>query len=385
MRPTIHATSVTLAAMIAVAGTAAAQDCPEGETWPSSDWSSRAAEVAQARPEAVAALEDYAFTLEGEDAERLGVRTDGLVIVLGGEIVYEGYGRGFAAHHKHIAWSVSKSITQALLGVAVDRGDLHLDDSICDHLETVSGDACDITVRHLYELSSGLDWLEDYEDEGYAHSSVLAMLYGQGYQDMPAFVASHPFAAAPGERYVYSTGEVTLLSSVIQAATQSDADTMPWTYLFDPIGMGDVTFERDGSDHYMGGSHVYATPRDFARFGLLYLRGGCWNTQRVLSEEWVTQAHEINPVFLLDHPYWDGEEAPGRLWWLNQSLPEEERPWPDVPADAYSAVGHWGQYVAVIPSLDMVVVRTGDDRDSEIFDMNRFLSLCIAVATGGSP
>jgi CubicO group peptidase (beta-lactamase class C family) len=267
------------------------------------------------------------------------------------------------------------------VGRAVLEERLALDDTICTHLPTLPQSSCDLTVEQLLELSSGFDWLEAYEDRSYAESSVLAMLYGSGYPDAATFVANHPRRAEPGMSYVYSTGEVALLTAVVQGAMPaSSRSSFPWTQLFDRLGMRDVTFERDPKGQFAGGSWVWTTPRDLARFGTLYLHDGCWDGRRLLPPSWVAATTSVNRAFLREAPYWDGGEVPGRLWWLNQPAEQgAELPWPDVPQGAYSAIGHWGQTVTVIPTHDMVVVRTADDR-KDGFDLNTFLRLAMAVA-----
>jgi len=236
---------VLTGAALVLAGAASAargQACPHRDQWPTYEWPSREAEHAAARSAEIAALEDYAFTLVGDDVDREGIRTDSVIIVQGGAIVYERYGRGFDATMRHLAWSVTKSITKeagqnkvcksgrrgarparseegeywwifnrratpragmdrrpdctdyfdqppnALVGRAVARGELDINDSICDHLEPVRPENCDILVVDLLEMASGLDWAEVYEGQSNQESSVLAMLYGEGHRDMAGFV-----------------------------------------------------------------------------------------------------------------------------------------------------------------------------------------------------
>src|SRR5690606_10525804 len=314
----------------------------------------------------------------------LGVRTDGVVIIHNGAIVYERYVAPYGPEKRHIAWSVTKSVTSALTGLAVGRGAVSLDDSICDHLEIPKPESCQVKLGHLLVFSSGFDWTELYEDKSNQASSVLAMLYGEGRRDMARFVAEHRLRDTPGTTFMYSTGESLLLASAVQEGVQKTfqkGDTFPWEWLFDPIGMKTAVLEKDAKGHFKGGSHLFATPRDFARFGWLYLNDGCWAGQRLLPEGWVADSTTVSEPFRtasLDA----GSEPQGRKWWLNRPVPEQglpTRPWPDVPADAYAARGHWGQSVTVIPSLDVVVVRVADDREEGAFELNRFLSLALAI------
>jgi CubicO group peptidase (beta-lactamase class C family) len=242
--------------------------------------------------------------------------------------------------------------------------------------------AADITIRHLMEFGSGFDWRESYEHESYQVSSVLALLYGIGRRDAVKFVTSHPLRDAPGTSWDYSTGDSTVLASVIAAAMapQFGAD-FAFDLLFNPIGMKSAVLERDPKGNPMGGSYLYATAQDFARFGFLYLNDGCWNGTRLLPEGWVASSTAVAPAFRVKviHPE---SEPSGWQWWLNKAVPEagiSSLPWPDVPGDAYAAEGHWGQRIIVVPSADVVIVRNGDDRNATM-DVSSLAKLALAVA-----
>lgn len=361
--------------------------CPPDVVWPEPDW----AEAPLPAGPAVEAFDEYLFTLVGRDEERKGIRTDGVVVVHRGRIIHERYARGYAQHNRHLAWSVSKSFLNAMVGVGVMRGDIALDDSICDHYAPDDDALCDMTVGDLLDWGSGLDWNEGYEDEPYYLSSVIAMLYGVGSADMAAFVAGHGFAEPPGTLYRYSSGDSVLLSAVLAGAVGPGlADSYPWEFVFDPIGMRSAMFERDRAGTFVGSSYVYATPRDLARFGYLFLRDGCWGGERLLPEGWVAGSTAPNPSFLAGVSFeWarDREAVPGRHWWLNLPLPElmHESRWPTAPPDTFAALGHWGQTIFVIPSADLVLVRTADDRESGALDRERYLELALALAAEDLP
>jgi CubicO group peptidase (beta-lactamase class C family) len=357
-------------------------ECPTRSSWPTDAWPSRAAQVRVDRAAEIRALEDYAFTLTGKDEDRLGLRTDALLIVRDGEILYERYARGWDATRPHLAWSVTKSFTSALTGVAVQRGAVAVSDSMCRHLTAQREEQCAITLQHLLEFSSGIDWREAYENEPYQVSSVIAMFFGEGKKDAIRFITSHPLRDPPGTTWEYSTGDSTLLASAVDAAMRpAHGEAWPWDLLFDPIGARSVTIERDPQGNLYGGSYLYATAQDYARFGYLYLNDGCWAGQRLLPEDWVRRSTAVAPVFRAGNRH-ANTEANGWQWWLNQPVPEvhiASPPWAGVPVDAYAAQGHWGQYVVVIPSLEMVVVRLGDDRNDGV-DLGRLISLSMAVA-----
>jgi CubicO group peptidase (beta-lactamase class C family) len=357
--------------------------CPARASWPGADWPDRIAATATSRAAEISALEKYAFTLVGADADRVGIRTDSVVIIQGGSVVYEKYARGWDATKKHLMWSSSKSLTEVLAGVAVNEGLLSVVDSICKYVSGLPAESCDITVEHLLEMSSGLDWKEVYENESNQQSSVLAMLYGQGHSDMGVFTGSHHRRAAPGTTWNYSTGETTLLARVLDAVLRpKHGERYPWPALFDVIGARRVAFERDPKGTFVGGSYWYATPREAARLGYLYLNDGCWNGTRLVPEGWVHTSTTPNPTFVSGTRLnADPTDVYGRLWWLNAAVPTANIPvpYPDVPTDMYTTIGHWGQTVTVIPSLDLLVVRLADDRDASALDFNQFLKLSIAV------
>lgn len=350
-------------------------------SWPTESWPSRAEEVAQTKAAEIQALEEYAFTLVGADAQRLGLRTDGMVIVHRGGIVYERYARGYDASKRHLGWSVTKSVTSALTGVAVARGALGLDDSVCRHLVAARDEACRITVRHLLEFGSGLDWKETYENESYQVSSVIAMLYGEGRKDIVAHISGHRLRDEPGTVFSYSTGDAALLASVVRAAlAPAHGEDYAWKLLFDAVGMKSAVVERDARGNPLGGSHFYAAPRDFARFGYLYLNDGCWDGRRILPENWVRDSTVPSGTYRSSAR--DTTSDPnGWQWWLNAIVPERsrsEKPWPSAPDDAYSANGHWGQYIVVVPSRDVVIVRVGDDRKGHT-ELDQLIPLALGV------
>jgi CubicO group peptidase (beta-lactamase class C family) len=363
-----------------LATTALAQTCPTRASWPTDEWPT-ALVGAEKRAE-VKALEEYAFTLVGEDSERQGLRTDGLLIIKAGRVVYERYGRGFDETKRHISWSVAKSISSALVGIAVKEGALGLSDSICTHLTEFAGTPqCAITVKDAITFATGLGWQEEYENSTYQVSSVLAMLFGVGHRDQLRHILTHALLGEPGHRWSYSTGDSELAATLAKRAlgVKYGPDAF-WKVLFEPIGMKRVVVEEDVRGTPMGGSSVFATPREFAKFGFLFLNDGCWNGQRLLPVGWVITSTTPSDAFVETAPS-DEVTPSGYSWWLNRATPSQNKPapWADTPNDAYAAIGHWGQYIIVVPSSDVVVVRTGDDRRRGV-SVNQLTKLALAVA-----
>ncbi|MDY7231393.1 serine hydrolase domain-containing protein [Hyalangium rubrum] len=372
-----------LLALVLLAPGQASATCPERASWPTRDWPQ--GELPAGREQALKAFEEYAFTLTGADAERKGIRTDGVLIIHKGRVVYERYARGFDASRRHLGWSMSKSVTNALTGLAVAHGALTVDDSICKYVKATNEAACAIQVHHLLEFASGLDWKEAYENGPLQGSSVLAMLYGEGRRDMVGFITSHPLRDAPGTSWEYSSGDTTLLAGVVGAAMKPKlGEGWEWKLLMDPVGVRSAVFERDGQGVLVGSSLMHATPRDWAKLGFLFLNDGCWEGQRLLPEGWVARSVAVSEPLKLKRFEWDPGDVQGRQFWLNRRVPgvQEEKPWPDVPEDAFAMRGHWGQSVTLIPSMDLVVVRMSDDRQAGAFKLNTFLARAIALVEG---
>ena len=383
MRALFLTGAVLLATLAPAPARAGDATCPARVYWPTTAFLDRTAETALARPAEIAALESFAFTLVGADADRIGTRTDSVVIARGGDIVYERYARGWTADARHYSWSVSKSVVNALAGIAVGAGLVQLGDSVCKYAALPRADNCDITIQNLLEFSSGLQWTETYEGQCNQVSSVLAMLYGEGHGDMMSFVAGHDSRDPPGATYMYSSGDTTFLAGVLDAPlrTAFGAD-YAWTRLFDLLGMTSATFESDGRGTPIGSSYVDATSRDLVRFGFLYANDGCWDGARLLPEGLGRRVDD--GVGAVSHAR--ARPRARRRHAGAAALAEPRRPRAE-PAERHgptcrrtrsprAATG--ASRSPIIPSLDLVIVRTADDRDGT-FDFNAFLELAIAV------
>lgn len=335
------------------------------ENWPQPDWQSQPAPASAAITE----LETYAFAPR-DDAERKGVRTDALLVIRDGQIVYERYAEPNTAQTPHLSWSMAKSLFATVLGVAYGEGRFKLDAPVAQYYPPMA-DHPQIKIGHLLNWASGLDWQEDYE---YAplKSSVVAMLYTRGRGDMAAFTAAHAADAAPGTRFRYSSGDSNLLAAALRGMVgeQAYAD-YPWTALFEPLGITHAVWERDASGTFIASSYAYLSARDLARVGLLMQRGGRWGERQLLPAAWVDF---VSTPFAAYQPqgFAPGDAVPGGQWWLNAELPGSSRPWPDAPADTIAALGHWGQGLYVMPKEKLVVVRYADDRDGS-FQHNELL------------
>ena len=342
----------------------------QAETWPGADWS-RAEAPSSAALEAFSA---YAFPPR-DDVSRQGVRTDALLVVRDGQIVYERYAGPTKASTPHLTWSVSKSLLAATLGVAYGEGRFKLSEAAATYYPPFAAHP-EVKLGHLFNWASGLNWQEDYE---YAplNSSVVAMLYTRGRADMPAFVASHQGEATPGSRFRYSSGDSNVLSAALKGMVGAKvyAD-YPWTALFEPLGITSAVWETDASGTFVGSSYAYMTARDLARVGLLMQRDGRWGERQLLPKAWV----EFNRTAFAAYQPLPGEAVPGGHWWLNQAVAGAAKPWLDAPADSFAALGHWGQALYVLPSEGLVIVRYADDRDKS-YQHNELLKRALLAFT----
>ncbi len=295
-------------------------------------------------------------------------RTRAIVVVKDGQIIAERYAEGYGADTPFLGWSMTKSVTHALLGVLVGEGklDIHQPAPVPEWASPDDPRHA-ITTDQLIRMSSGLEFNEDYGD---LRTGVTQMLYNSS--DMAAYAASMPLAAPPDTVWNYSSGTANILSRIIRHVIGGDIQTywnFPRRAFFNRLGMTSAVLEPDASGTFVGSSYMYATARDWARFGLLYLQDGVWNGQRILPEGWVDYARTPTPPS-------QGEY--GALWWLNRGSGEHKE-WEGVPEDAYAAEGHDGQYVVVIPSRNMVVVRLGVSRGGA-WDEGAFLRAVLEAA-----
>ena len=273
-------------------------------------------------------------------------RTRAVVVVVGGKIVAERYAEGITPDTRLLAWSMAKSFTNALVGILVGQGKIDIRRPAPVAAWQKPGDPRGaITVDQLMRMSSGLAFSETYADKPISDVNQMLMLE----PDMGAYAAGLPLAAAPDTVWNYSSGSTNIVSRVIRQGFASDADywAFPYRALFDPLGMGSAEWGVDASGTFVGSSYLYATARDYAKFGLLALHNGVWEGQRILPEGWMRYATTPTPT--------DADQGYGAGYWLNAG----QKTYPGVPADLSYADGHNGQEIFFCPSLDLVAVRLG--------------------------
>jgi CubicO group peptidase (beta-lactamase class C family) len=336
------------------------------ENWPAEQWSTGPTVTGPA----LQALENYAFPPRDETT-RQGIRTDALLVIHDGQLIYERYAGPTRVDTPHLTWSISKSLMAAVLGVAYGEGLFKLQDPVLKFYPALAKHPA-LSMADLLHWASGLDWQEDYE---YAplKSSVVAMLYTRGHQDMAAYTAGHDEYAQPGQAFRYSSGDSNVLSAALKTIVgPARYPDYPWTALFEPLGIRHAVWETDATGTFVASSYAYLTARDLARVGLLMARDGRWGDRQLLPKDWVAFNREP-----FAHYHANADDAvPGGHWWLNRMVEGAAKPWPDAPADTFAALGHWGQAMYVIPSEHLVIVRYGDDRDGS-YRHNQLLKLAL--------
>lgn len=294
--------------------------------------------------------------------------TRALIVLYDGRIVAERYGKGITSNTKLGGWSMTKSITSALTGIAVQQGRLSVDAvAPVDEWKTAGDRRHGITLKNLLQQTSGLDFTEVYDKPADANS----MLYKEA--DAGRFTALHPLLTDPGSKFRYSSGNTNIISRILRKNMGDKLyHAFPYEQLFYKIGMLNTVMEPDPSGTFVGSSYCYATARDWARFGLLYYNRGNLNGEQIISADWIRQS--IEPTAAAEQ----GEY--GYQWWLNagQKGKPANRKYPEMPEDSFWADGFEGQNVFVIPSKKLVIVRLGMTRIPE-WGERKFVQAVIAA------
>jgi CubicO group peptidase (beta-lactamase class C family) len=316
---------------------------PEGVAWPTREWP-RGVHAHQGELDAVV---DEMFT--DEDL----AETNAVVVVQGGRVLSERYGgeqfyfdrpaEPINAESQLLSWSMAKSMLHMIVGTLVDERQLNP-----DQLAPVKEWSADddprhqIQVRDLLAMRDGLAFVEEYQIGQTSH--VIEMLWGEGKDDMAAFTAALPLVHEPGTFFSYSSGTTNILSRIVADLVGYGDDYRAYLErrLFEPIGMTSAVATFDTSGVFVASSFVHAQALDFAKFGLLYLRGGEWEGRQLISREWAATAQVPLSV----------EESSGWLyswqWWVSGDR-----------YGTYWANGYEGQMITIVPELDAIIVRFG--------------------------
>ena len=286
-------------------------------------------------------------------------KTRSVLVIYKDQIIAEKYAEGFDKTSVFLGWSMTKSVTSAVLGVMEKQGKIKLQQ---DHLfpEWENDKRREITLKNLLNMNSGLAWEEVYTEI----SDVTKMLFIE--PDMSQVQKNKKLIGKPNNAWNYSSGTTNLLSGFIRNQFNTQQEYLDYWYreLIDKVGMSSMLIETDFSGHYVGSSYGWATARDWGKFGLLYLHNGNWNGEQIIDSTWI----EFSKT-----PTQGSNGRYGGHFWLNAG-----GKFPDVPRDMFSCNGYQGQYVFIIPSKDLVVVRTGLKENPD-FNVNKFLSEIISA------
>ncbi|MET0533711.1 MAG: serine hydrolase [Steroidobacter sp.] len=331
---------------------------PEDVPWPTRGWPIGSLPTEMDTTAFNAAMDD-AFK---NHAEGLG-ETREVVVVRGGRLIFERAGPGYDTQMPLVSWSMAKSVTQALVGIAASQGKLDVDQPMGNPHWKNDDRRAQIPWRQWLQMTDGQRYLE-IEAPSIAQSDASRKLFGPGRLDVARYCADLPLIHEPGTHWNYNSCGIVLTADALTRAVvpnpaspqERRAAMMKWMHesLFDVIGMS-AQPEFDAKGLLYGSALIYASARDFAKFGLLYLRDGQWEGRRVLPEGWVD--------FARTHGTGQNADIYGAGWWI---APKEGtgRPYPihvdtGPMRDGFSAQGFEGQYTLVVPSKDLIIVRMG--------------------------
>ncbi|UMB52884.1 beta-lactamase family protein [Lutibacter sp. A64] len=281
-------------------------------------------------------------------------RTRAVVVIYKNQIIAEKYAPGFTNETKLLGWSMTKSIASAVLGILEKQGKINVNTTNL-FPEWENDERSKISLNNLLQMNSGLEWVEDYN----TISDVTKMLFLA--EDMTKIQLEKPLKSKPNESWNYSSGTTNLLSGFIRNQFKTHQEYLDFWYaeLIDKIGMNSMVIETDISGNYIASSYGWATARDWAKFGLLYLNEGNWNGEQILNKSWVD--YTKTPTNTSNGRY-------GAQFWLNAG-----GVYSNVPKDLFSCNGYQGQHVFIIPSKDVVVVKFGLTEHPD-FNLDTFLS-----------
>lgn len=321
--------------------------------WPAGD--------AEAETKPAANATALATTVRGALGEAFGTgaRTTATIVVQNGKIIAEKYRDGFGPHTSQRTWSVAKSLTGTLMGIGAHKGLLAANQKAdIPEWKADIDPRQEITIDQLLRMASGL-----HSETAGNRTDVLYF----GGTTVTQEVTAWPLDAMPGTRFRYSNNDIVLAMRALRAKAGDEVyAAFPQKELFDRIGMTRTVAETDWQGNFILSSQVWSTARDLARFGLLYLNDGMWNGERILPEGWVKY------VTTPSGPQPEGEFGYGATFWLMSRSP-------GVPADTYAAFGNRGQYVVIVPSRKIVIVRRGEDPAGARFDIAKFTADVLAA------
>ena len=292
---------------------------------------------------------ENAFDKNGAFAKR----TRSVLILHKNHLIAEKYTNDFDKDSKILGWSMTKSITATCFGILQFQKKLNINNP-APIAAWQNDERSKITMHNLIQMNSGLEWEERYD----IICDATKMLFNS--KDMGQVQLEKSLIGQPNQSWNYSSGTSNLLSNILRKQFKAEQEYLDFWYasLIDKIGMYSTVLETDMAGNYVGSSYAWATSRDWAKFGLLYLNDGNWNGEQIFDSAWTKYVSTPTPT---------SEGRYGGHFWLNSS-----GKYPDAPLDMYYASGFQGQKIFIIPSKDLVIVRMGLTDDGS-FDFNKFL------------
>ena len=328
---------------------------PATIAWPDGDLLGDAAMPEYIDQAALDAASTWAFERDTPEQDTLS-----LLVVHRGQIVHERYADGVDMNTRTRTWSTAKSIASTLIGMGVDDGLLDLDAPLgYDFFPSVASAEHDprraITLRHVLNMSSGL---MPVDNSGLEYAIGSGLSYWAGSSSVKG-ARTRAVIREPGTYWDYENYDTLLGVYALKRALGDEKvyREFPRRRLLDKIGMRNTLLSTDRFGDFVLSSQVYTNARDLARFGLLYLNGGVWDGERLISEDWIDFVRTPAPATARNGNFYGGQ------FWL---VPDDRKD--EVPADAYSTSGNRGQYVVIVPTHDLVIVRRGLDWGRQGFD-----------------
>ena len=285
--------------------------------------------------------------------------TRSLLVLYKDSLILEKYANGYDENTEVIGWSMTKSLMNCWVGMMVKDGKISISDQNLFE-EWENDDRKNISLKDLLHMESGLKWDEVYHDL----STATTMLYNS--EDNGSYALNQPKEFEPGTHWEYSSGTSNIISKYLRRQFENHEDYLKYPYerIFHALNMDNTIMETDEAGGYIGSSYCYATTRDWARFGTLFLKDGVWNGERLLPEGWV--AYSSAPTKNSDGIY-------GAHFWTNEGA----KYYKDAPADMFSATDFAGHRIFIIPSKNLVIVRMGLN---ENLDFNKLIkNICASV------
>jgi len=326
----------------------------QGEYYPSLEWRECSPEEVGMNTERLKDVYNYAINPK--------IKTQALLIIRKGYIVFELYLNEFSKNTRHYSYSVAKSFSSALIGIAYDRGYIKdLNSKIINYYKDYE-DLFDseykrnITIKNILTMTSGIEW--DEEDYDYPENDVWKMI--DEADDYFDYILSKPMRYKPGTDWNYSSGDSMLLSNVITISTGKSPFEFAKENLFNKIGINNISWEQDEAGHTITAWGILTTARNFAKFGYLYLKNGKWENEQVISKTWIDES--LKPVSNR-YKELDIIDFYGYQWWLLPALKDYQRY--NLPQSTYLAWGLYTQQIFIIPEKDLLIVRLGYDENAK--------------------